>query len=246
MKMPMLASASAALVALLPVNGPAVAQAATTQAEDTAPISPERLAAARQTVARVFPRGTYARLMERSMGAAMDNMMESVGVLPLRDLAAVTGASSEQLDRLGEGTLKEMLAIIDPAYEERMRVTMKVMGEQMSGLMAQFEPAFQDGLARAYARQFDTKQLADLNAFFATPTGSAYASESMMLFADPEVMGKMREIMPEMMKQMPKMIKAVTQATANLPKQRKPEDLSPAEREKLEALMGKPDAVTQD
>ncbi len=236
----------AAIVASLPMAGAASAQTERPVAEAADPIASDRLAAARQTVAAVFPEGTYARLMERSMGAVMDSMMDTLGEIPLRDITAATGETPEQLEQLGEGTLQEMLAILDPAYEERMEVTMKVMADQMSDLMGQFEPAFQDGLARAYARRFDTAQLAELNAFFATPTGSAYASEPMLLFADPEVMGRMREVMPAMMKQMPRITKALTEATAHLPKPRKPEDLSPAEREELEALLGTPAPVKQD
>jgi len=236
MKHLLLACLATPLLAIAPTV--AVAHEVMPTAEAAAPIAPGRLAAAKKTVTAVFPTGTYARLMKASMSAVMDNMMDSVGDLPLRDIITATGATQEELDNLGEGTLKEMMAILDPAYEERMKLTMKVMGDQMSGLMTQFEPSFQDGLARAYARRFDTRQLAELNQFFATPTGAAYASESMLLFVDPEVMGKMREIMPAMMKQMPQIMQAMTEATAHLPKARKPEDLSPAERKKLEALMG--------
>lgn len=218
----------------------AAQEAGTPPAKATAPIAPDRLETARKTVTAVFPTGTYARLMERSMDAVMDNVMDSVGNLPLRDLLAATGAPQADLDKLGEGTMQEMLTILDPAYQERTTVTMKVMAQQMSGLMAELEPAFQDGLARAYARRFDARQLAELNAFFATPTGSAYANESMMLFVDPEVMEKMSEIMPLMMKQMPQIMQAMKEATDHLPKPRKFEDLTPSEREKLESLIGTP------
>lgn len=239
MKHLFLALLAAPLLAVTPVNTMA-REVGIAQAETTAPIAPDRLNAAKQTVAAVFPNGTYARLMEASMGSVMDNVMGSIGDLPLRDLIAATGATQEELDKLGEGTLQEMMAILDPVYEERMKVTMKVMSDQMSAMMTQFEPAFQDGLARAYARRFDTRQLAELNTFFATPTGAAYANESMLLFTHPEVMGKMTEIMPAIMKQMPQIMQAMTEATAHLPQPRKPADLTPAELEKLEALMGAP------
>lgn len=207
-----------------------------------APIPAERLEAARKTVAAVFPAGTYAVMMDRSMAAVSGNMMDMVGDLPLRDFVASAGASAEELDRLGKGTLREMMEILDPAYEERMAISMTVMKEQMTEIMSEFEPAFQDGLARAYARRFDLAQLTELNRFFATPTGAAYARESMTLFADPEVMGKMREVMPAVMKRTPQMVSALAKATEHLPKPRTYENLTPEERERLEALIGTPPA----
>lgn len=223
-----------------------IAVAATTlfcapaQAQEMRDIEPARLEAATSTIGYIFPPGTYARIMDRTMNSIMDTMMDSVGDLPMRDLARMGGLDSEELEGLGEGTLKEMLSIIDPAYDERMRVTMQVVSKEMTGLMDKFEPAFRDGLARAYAKRFTVQQLSELNAFFATPTGNAYATESMVIMTDPEVIQKMTEIMPLMMKEMPDIGKKLVDATAGLPKPRRPEDLSPAEKQRLSELLGVP------
>jgi hypothetical protein len=179
-------------------------------------------------------------MMDSMMGGTFQSMMNSMGDLPVRDILAAANVPSEQIDKLGEGTLKEMMAILDPAYEERMNLMMTTMTGQLKDLMSEFEPAFQDGLTRAYAKRFDARQLGELNRFFATPTGAAYANESMMLFMDPEVIGKMQELMPAMLERMPKLIEAMTTTTAHLPPPRKPGDLTPAERAKLEALLGTP------
>jgi len=208
--------------------------------EPQSAIAPDRLEAARNTIEAVFPDGTYARIMQRSMDAMMDSAMASVGDMPLRDIASATGKNSEELEAMGDATLKEMLDILDPAYAERMELTLAAMSTQMTAMMSEFEPSFQDGLARAYARRFDTAQLAELNAFFATPTGRAYANESMTLMTDPEVMGKLREIMPAMIKKMPQLMKVMTEATDHLPSPRKPEDLTEAEQEQLARLLGEP------
>lgn len=213
-------------------------------AQDTVqpPIDPVRLAAAKATVSHVFPPGTYSRVMKQMMGPTMDSIMGSVGKMPLRDIAAMSGKSPDELAKMGDGTLKEMLTILDPAYDERMKLTMQAVSEQMSAMMDKFEPVFRDGLARAYARRFTLKQLAELNRFFDTPTGGYYAAESMVIMADPEVMQKMVEVMPEMMKQMPAMMANMQQATANLPKPRKPSELSRADRDRLARLLGVPES----
>lgn len=221
----------------------ALAIAPTSLSAQAAPLTepdPVRLEAAQVTVAHIFPSGTYARIMKRTMDGVMGTMMDSFGDLLLRDLAAVGGKSPDELEKMGEGTLKEMMEILDPAYDQRMRLTMQVMSQEMTTLMTQFEPSFQDGLARAYAKRFTVAQLNELNSFFSTPTGQAYAAESMVIMTDPEVMKKMTEIMPAMMKQMPAITQKLKDAMAGLPEPRKPEDLSPEEKARLAELLGVP------
>lgn len=105
-------------------------------------------------------------------------------------------------------------------------------------LMTQFEPDIREGLASAYAGRFDTKQLQEMNAFFATPTGRAYAADSYIVMMSPEVMSKMQGLVPRLMKEMPAVIEKVKAATASLPEPRKYADLTNAERDKLAALLG--------
>src|SRR3546814_2282127 len=60
------------------------------------------------------------------------------------------------------------------------------------------EPPMREGMAKAYARKFTADQLGELNGFFATPTGQAYASEWMAAQADPEVMLAVAKAVPPM------------------------------------------------
>ncbi|MCB2080193.1 MAG: DUF2059 domain-containing protein [Novosphingobium sp.] len=217
------------------------------QAEDSGPaLDPTRLKAAEATVDYVFPTGTYARIMDKTMESVMGSVMKGAFDIPLRDLAAMSGKSDEELQKLGNSTLSEIMAILDPVYEERMGLTSRVMMTEMGKLMTQFEPSIRDGLSRAYAKRFDAEQLADLNRFFATPTGKAYAADSMIIFMDPEVMSKMQEFMPVMMKQMPALMGKVKDAVKDLPKPRKPSDLAPEERGKLADLLGVPETELDD
>lgn len=208
---------------------------------DASPIDPARLAAATQTADFVFPAGTYARMMDRTLNGMMKPMMDSVGRIPLRDLAAMTGADEAQLARIGEGKLEEVMAILDPAYKERMTIGVPAMVKAMQGMITEFEPTMKGGLARAYARRFDAGQLAELNAFFSTPTGKLFAENSMLVFTDPEIMNTMQAMVPMMMKRMPAIVKSMETEMARFPKRRKIEDLTPAERQKLDALLGTPE-----
>ncbi|SFF74738.1 hypothetical protein SAMN05518801_101197 [Novosphingobium sp. CF614] len=229
----------AALIApaLLLTAAPALAAQAPgeTEAATETSIDPARLASARQTVDYVFPLGTYARIMNGTMDKIMDSMMDSMSKMPLKDLAGLSGVDTQ---KLGSASLAEIMEIYDPAYKERLKVTTHTMMAEMIGLMTDFEPEIRDGLAKAYAAKFDAKQLGELNAFFATPTGKSYAADSYIIMMSPEVMEKMQAFMPRMMQQMPAIGEKVKAATAALPAPRKYADLGKAEKAKLAKLLG--------
>lgn len=225
---PVLAAAGAAFLAL---SMPALA------AEPT-PVSaadPARLAAAQQTVDYIFPTGTYARMMGETMDKMMDSIFDSTMRMPLKDLVGMSGVDT---DDIGEGSLAEMMEIYDPAYQERTRLSTRIMMAEMTTLMTRFEPDIRSGLASAYAKRFDAAQLADLNRFFATPTGRAYAADSYIIMMSPDVMEKMQAFMPQVMQAMPAIVGKVKDATEKLPKPRNYADLSDADKAKLAKILG--------
>lgn len=92
------------------------------------------------------------------------------------------------------------------------------MFEAIQGMIDKFEPTMKGGLARAYARRFDPRQLAERKAFFTAPTGSAYAGESMLIFNNLEFTSTMRGIEPMMMmKRRPDIVKLAEAEMARLP-----------------------------
>ena len=223
--------------ALLCAPLPALAQPAT-EKPAVAPIAPAQLEAAKLVVAKVFPDGTYKKMMGESFSKMMDGMMDSMGQLPMRSIAAMGNLSEDQLAELGDTPLAEVMTIYDPHFRERMQIGTRAMMDSMTDLMGSMEPRVRAGLGRAYARRFSAQQLGELNAFFSTPTGGTYAAESMSLYMDPEVMTEMTAMMPELMAKMPDFIKAMETSTASLPKPRKIDELSKAEKAKLAKLLG--------
>lgn len=225
----LLATPTLAQTGQSPVNS----ATATPSAQD-----PTRMAEAAKTIDYVFPVGTYARMMNGSMDAIMKSAMQGMSAIPLKQLAAIGGVDEAKLAKMGNGSLKEMMAILDPAYEQRVDLSMHAMMDQIVKLMTRFEPEVRNGLTQAYASNFTIGQLQDMNKFFTTPAGTAYASKSMMLFMDPAVTTKMQAFMPEMMKQMPAIGEQVKAATAKLPKPRAYADLTTDEKARLAALLG--------
>jgi hypothetical protein len=207
---------AAALLAAAPVHAQDAAPAP--GVAPAAEVDPQRLALARLTVQHVFPAGTYERMMKSSMDTMLDNMMASMFDMQMRDLLPEGSPEDKAIAaEVGAKTMRELVMAEDPHFEERMTITNRVMMTEMIPIMTRLEPDVREGLARAYARRFDAAQLGELNRFFATPAGGAYASESLMLWMDPEIMGMMGKFVPEMIKEMPAVMEKVAAATAHLP-----------------------------
>ncbi|WP_017671776.1 DUF2059 domain-containing protein [Blastomonas sp. AAP53] len=224
-----LALAGVALAALAPT--PAVAQAepaATLEPGDQAPVDPARLAAARPVVEKLWPLGTYRRMMDSVMNGMMQQVMNQMFDMRAGDFAKAAGASEGDADATGDKTLGELASEADPHFRERTRIATDVMMREMIPLVEKLEPGIRDALATVYARKFSAEQLADMDRFFATPSGQAFAAEFMMTFVNPELMGQMQSFVPELMAAMPAIAAKVEAATAHLPPPLKPGGAGPS------------------
>lgn len=187
-------------VLTLTVPGAAIAQAV--------PVDPARLTIADKVVARLVPQGTYLRMMRDAFPQMMDAMIAR--------MSGMTAADLGEKDKSGK-TLEQLAAEKDPAFRERMKIMTRVMGEEMGTLMNKLEPRVRVALGRSFARRFTLQQLNDLDAFFATPSGAAFAKDYLLTFMDPEMMQEMSAAMPEMMRAMPAIMQRVEKETAHLP-----------------------------
>jgi len=179
-------------------------------------IDPARLALARQAVESIIPPGTMQRVMKDSMATMEEAMIGGMFDMKGSDI----GATGEGKDK----TLRETMAEKDPHFEERMRITNRVMSEEMGVIFGKMEPRMKEGMAKAYARRFTLTELTEINRFFASPAGGSFARQSFELMTDPELMTEMMAFMPEMMKDMPAIAEKVKKATAHLPPPPKDED----------------------
>lgn len=199
---------SALAAAALALAGPAIAQ---TAPPSVAAADPARLAAAEKAVATLVPKGIYMKMMRDQFPRMMDAMMaQMMGMTP-----GELGLPASGGDR--DRTMRDAASGADPHFEERMKIMTRVMSEEMGALFDKIEPRVRAGLARAFARKFTKQQLDEMNAFFATPTGNAFASEYLTTFMDPEVTQEMMTATPEMMKAMPAIMAKMEAATKHLP-----------------------------
>ena len=224
--------ALAALLALgVPQAAPAPAAAAGAAAD------PGRVAVAQRVAAKLMPAGVYRVMMKSVFDQITNGMMTQMLDLPMRDLVKMGGISEAEAAKIGPATSRQIMAIVDPAFDQRMQITMRVMMGEMTELLATLEPDYRAGLADGLAAGFSAAQLEELERFFATPTGSAYAGQSMLLYANPAMMQRMQAMMPKIMEAMPRIISKTAAATAGLPAPTKAADLTPEQRKKLAALL---------
>ena len=197
-----------------------------------------RLPLATQAVSAIVPEGIYKRIMDEVMGKTMAPLMQMLAGPPRGSLAGQINRSADGLMELTDEELAEVASILDPDYKQRSDLQFELMMSKMGDVMVQLEPGLREGLARAYASRFTAAELADLNTFFATPSGQKYAAESLVIFSDPQVMGASMKAMPMIMGSMGEWVKEIEEATGNLRAPRTYADLSAAERSRLAGLVG--------
>jgi len=179
-------------------------------------VDPARLAIAEKTVDYLFPLGTYERMMRGTIDQIMDSILGSFGDLKPSDIIGEKAATQGE-DGAQEQTVREALLERDPHLDERMRIMTRVMFDEMITLMAELEPTVRSSLAQIYAKKYDVQQLSEMNAFFATPTGTAFAKDYMLVFVEPEMIGAMTSLTPKLLSAMPDIMKKAEAATAHLP-----------------------------
>ena len=207
-----------------------------------------RLPAAKALIDVMMPEGFYADMMGEMMSSTM---------MPFLDMMSGPGAADmvigsrllvepEVTAALSQEEKADLALLLDPAFSERGTIIQDVMGDIMFEAAVLIEPGFKEGMAKAYAIRFDDAQLADIAAFFETPTGKLYAQENIKLMADPQVMSASMQAMPQMMQQFGDMGAQIEAAMAALPPERNVADLSPEERSRMAQLLGVDAASLED
>ena len=163
---------------------------------------------------KIIPAGSYEKMMkDMSVQLADTIIAQTLGM----DASTFAMTKEGEASAVEGKTLGELAAEADPNFKERMDIMMRVTFEEMGKLMSAMEPAARGALANVYARKYTTQQLTDMNGFFATPSGSAFAADFMSTFTDKEMMTAMMGQMPKVLEAMPEIMTKVEAATAHLP-----------------------------
>lgn len=208
------------------------------KAEPLSPAEEARLPAAQQVAGSLLPPGAYGKLLEDSFSPMLERILGMVEQDRATRAARLTKLSKYDLEGLDQTKLDAIIAMLDPKADERNQQVVDFIFAELAAAMVKIEPYYRDGLARAYARHFDAAQLAEINAFFATPTGKLYASRSLAMNVDPQVMATIPDMIPVIVGHVAEAGTRFVLATDTIPQARKVDDLSPAERARLLGLLG--------
>jgi len=222
------------------------------------PLTPEQealLPLATQMAGHVMPEGSFRTAMDGVLEPMMDAMMGDPENSPRVRLAELSGVAAEELDRLSDADAQEALDIFDPQFAARTRRTSAAFTGLMGKLMVAIEPAYREGLARAFTRRFDEAEMRELLTFFATPLGAKFAAQSFLVQYDPQIMGFMDAMAPAAAKLVPEMAEEFEAIEAEFGGSRDFSQLSAAERTRAARLIGKsereldalvPDVMVED
>ena len=201
--------------------GPVQAYAQPVPTENAAPAvetpDPARLAAAERVAGRIWPDGTWQRQLDSmSGGGFFSTLMSSAGegaTAMVADMSAdIYGKNSKEARRAASPQAANAMASVTPNPGDMDRFFSAIM-RAMGPIMAEIEPAMRAGIASSFARRFTLEQLVEIDTFFATPAGNAYAAQAMTMLTDPEIMQASLQIMPRMMESLPQIMEQVAQET---------------------------------
>lgn len=165
---------------------------------------PARLAAARELSFKSFPKGAYGE----AMSGFVDGMAERVLSMSEADFAEMIPPTPPKKGEKAKAPpsqlpLRQALAAKDPMFDAKVaagKAFARTMFVKFGDVM---EPKFREGMARAMARRFDAAQIAEIDAFLATPTGAAFGRQMIGMWFEPDVMRGTFQAFPEMLKMMP-------------------------------------------
>ncbi|WP_260582411.1 DUF2059 domain-containing protein [Sphingopyxis sp. PET50] len=201
-------------------------------------IAPAQLALAQQTTGALVPPGSLEKMMDNLYGKLFRGLVGELGGMSDLMLSYKTGVESDKIAALDAPSKEAIADIFDPHRKAREEQIMTNVKPIVSEVLRDLEAPMRDGMANAFARKFSADQLTQMNGFFATPAGSAYASEWMALQADPEVILAIIKSVPPMAdKWIDRAPELENKFKDDLPKEKQLTDLSDAELTRLAGLM---------
>ena len=200
-----------------------------------------RLPLAQEIIARMIPPGSMGEMMDGMMGGMFEQLSQ-IGMAANSDadfVAEKIGLMGEDL-LLTEAEAAELAAMFDPVRKERMQREAQLVPSMAAAMATAMEPTMRKAMSELYAINFAQGELEEINAFFATETGTSFARKSFTMASDPRVMAVSMQALPDMMAQIASMEEKMKAATADLPQARSFDELSDAEKRRVAKLTGYP------
>ena len=198
-----------------------------------------RLPLAQTIVGKIMPDGTMREMFDGMMGGMFGELMTAgAEAEPARTFVAnQLGLYGEEIS-LSDEQATEIANMLDPVRNERKAKEAEMMPQVIGEVMTTMEPTMRKAMSELYAVYFNDTELADIDTFFSTPSGTAYARKSFKMSSDPRIMAATMESLPQMMEQFGAIEAKMKAATADLPASRTFAELTAQEKARVAKLTG--------
>lgn len=198
-----------------------------------------RLPLAQTIVGKIMPDGTMREMFDGMMGGMFGDLMKmGANAEPASTfIANQLGLYGEEIS-LSDEQATEIANMLDPARKERKAKEAEMMPQVIGEVMTTMEPTMRKAMSELYAVYFNDAELADIDTFFSTPSGTAYARKSFKMSSDPRIMAATMESLPQMMEQFGAIEAKMKAATADLPASRTFAELTAQEKARISKLTG--------
>lgn len=197
------------------------------------PLDPAQVALARVTANALFRDSTMARMFDRMLSTGPNGYASSLLDMSLADMIGMVpqmGATPPKDSPELHMTFRQMAAAQDPYFDQRLAAIHDVVVSEAGRLGPKFEPQMREGLAQSMARRFTAAQLTDMNRFFSTASGRAFADDMYLIWMDPAVLRSMMSTIPALGAEFPTVMQRVKAATDRFPWPEKPKTAAPVPR----------------
>jgi len=239
MRSPVIAIIGGALVATPAVGQTAPAEPIPRPLNIVSPkLDPAKAQLARSVAAKLLPPGTTREVFRQPLNLKVADLVHGYLMMPVERFVKEHGAELPEEGVNGPPMVRvQLLQILDPASQTRLRVIGPVIQEMAADAAAAKEPQLREALALAYGQRLSVSELQALDRFLATPEGAAFARTSASLENDLFVFAARQSMDRAVADAAPAMIDRLSKATASLPKIRDTADLSEAERQRVAQLL---------
>ena len=197
----------------------------------------ERLPLAETIVGKILPDGAMAEMIGPMFDGLLGPLMNMSATPDTNAVAAELGIDGYGIE-MSDFEVKEALAILDPAWQERKDAEAEIFPKMMAQVMTAMEPGMRRAMSELYAIHFTSQELSDIDAFFSTESGANYARKSYSMAADPRIVAVSMESLPAIMASAMTMEQQMAEATADLPAKRSFAELGKKERMRIAELTG--------
>lgn len=204
------------------------------------PLTPEqevRMPVARALIDQIMPPGSLQDMMGPMFAGFMVPLAEASEPQASDFVASQLGLSALDID-MTEAQAETAAALFDPAWREREQRKAAAMPAMLTAMTVAMEQPIRRVMAELYAIYFTAGELADIGAFFATPSGATYARQSFSMGSDPRLAAMVMQQMPAIMEATLAAEAELAAGMSDLPAVRSLADLTPTERKGLARLVG--------